>query len=177
MTRMEKMAAAVRDKQAHLRLHPETGDHPAPPASACWEGGYRVVTRHANGIQVQTDMAADLGGTGDQVPPAWLLRAALASCAITSIVRAAALEGIDLKMLEAQVDSRSDARGIFDVPGADGQPVPVGSHQVRLAVKIGAPGVPAPRLQALVHEGLRLSGVAAMVRCAVPIDLQIALCG
>lgn len=169
------IAAAIREKQAYLRLHPETGDHPAAPASARWAGGLRVVTSHANGIQVQTDMTTDLGGTGDQVPGAWLMRAGLASCVATSIVRSAALEGINLGKLEVEVNSRSDARGVFDVPDVDGKPVYVGPHYFGLAVKIGAAGVPDDRLRGLVQHGLQHSTVAATIQNARPIDLQITL--
>lgn len=169
------IAAAIREKQAYLQLHPETGDHPAAPASARWMGGLRVVTRHANGIQVQTDMTTDLGGTGDQVPGAWLMRAGLASCVTTSIVRSAALEGINLSKLEVEVNSRSDARGVFDVPDVDGKPVDVGPHYFGLTVKIGAAGVADERLRGLVRHGLHHSTVAATIQNARPIDLKIDL--
>lgn len=172
---MEKIAAAIRQKQDYLRLHPETGDHPAVAATARWTGGLRVVTSHENGTQIQTDMATDLGGTGDQVPAAWLLRAGLASCAATSIVRAAALEGIALATLEVDVSSRSDARGVFNVPDVDGKPVYGGPHYVKLAVKLAAPGVPAEQLRALVQAGLQQSIVAITVQNATPIDVQIEL--
>ncbi|MEY4099726.1 MAG: hypothetical protein RL300_897 [Pseudomonadota bacterium] len=173
---MDITAAGIRKKQAHLRLHPETGDHPAAPAKARWMGGLRVVTSHEEtGVQVQTDMTPDLGGTGDQVPAAWLMRAGLAACATTSILRSAALEGIALTNLEVEVNSRSDARGVFDVPDVDGKPVYVGPHYVGLAVKIAAPGVSEDRLRALVQHGLAHSVVTTTLQNATPIDLQITL--
>ena len=71
--------------------------HDDAPATARWQGGTpRRHVSHADGTQVPTDMPAELGGSGDQVTPGWLFRAGLASCAATSIVLAAAAEGIEL---------------------------------------------------------------------------------
>ena len=72
------------------------GMHDDAPATARWRGGTRVVTSHANGIEIPTDMPGELGGSGDRVTPGWLFRAGLASCAATRIAMGAAAEGIEL---------------------------------------------------------------------------------
>src|SRR5580658_7121835 len=97
--------------RAVLGRRPEAGIHADEPAIACWAQGTRVVSRHANGVQVATDMPGELGGTGDQVTPGWLFRAALASCAATRIALGAAAEGIVLTRLEVSASSTTDARG------------------------------------------------------------------
>ncbi|MEJ7688909.1 MAG: hypothetical protein WKG52_19115, partial [Variovorax sp.] len=83
---MQDIAAALQRVEAVLQRRPETGLHDDAPAAARWERGTRVVTHHASGAQMATDMPGELGGSGDQVTPGWLFRAGLASCAATSIV-------------------------------------------------------------------------------------------
>jgi hypothetical protein len=117
------LATALQRVHAVLQRRPDSGLHDDAPATARWSGGTRVVASHANGAQVATDMPAELGGTGDQVTPGWLFRAGFASCAATSIVMAAAREGITLQTLELKASSRSDARGLLGMADANGQPL------------------------------------------------------
>lgn len=109
-----------------LRRRPDAGLSDDAPASARWDGGTRVTTGHANGTQVLTDMPTELGGGGGLVTPGWLVRAGLASCAVTGIAMAAAAEGIELTSLEALASSRSDLRGAFGMAGPQGEPVGAG---------------------------------------------------
>jgi len=169
----QDIAAAIQRVESVLRRRPDAGLQSDESAVARWQRGTRVVACHANGTEVVTDMPVEIGGSGDQVTPGWLLRAALASCAVTRIAMAAASEGIDLRTLEAQATSRSDARGLLGMADADGAPVSAGPKDVQLAVRIGAPGVSAERLRALVQQ----SGVCSPVSCAmedtVPVKLHI----
>ncbi|MNO47550.1 OsmC-like protein [compost metagenome] len=167
------MAAALQRVEAVLRQRPEAGLHDDEAALARWQGGAQVVTSHANGVQLATDLPGVLGGNGEGVTPGWLMRAALAACESTRIAMAAASAGIELKSLEVQADSRSDLRGVFGMPDDDGQPISAGPLAVRLSVRISAPGVPAERLRALVEEGDRLSPVSSAVRRMVPFALHI----
>jgi uncharacterized OsmC-like protein len=168
-----ELAAALQRVETVLLRRPETGLHDDAPATARWDGGTRVVASHANGTQVLTDMPAELGGTGDQVTPGWLFRAGFASCAATSIVMAAAREGIALTMLELRASSRSDTRGLLGMAGADGQTVPATPGDVQLLVRIAAKGVPAARLRALAEQGIRCSPIPSAVQDAVPVALHI----
>ena len=169
----EQLAAALERVAAMLRRRPESGVHDDAPASARWEGGTRVVARHANGRQVPTDMPAEMGGSGDEVTPGWLFRAGLAACATTSIVMKAASEGIELSTLELRADSRSDARGMFGLPDADGEPVSAAPGNLRLHVRIAAPGVEPERLRALVDHGLRCSPIPGAVQVALPLAVHV----
>jgi uncharacterized OsmC-like protein len=170
---MEDIAAAVRRVESVLKRRPATGIHDDAPATARWQSALRVVASHANGTQLLTDMPTELGGSGDQVTPGWLLRAGLASCFATRIAMGAAAAGIELTMLEVLASSRSDARGLFGMTDVSGEPVGAGPRDVQLLVKISAPGVSAERLQTLVEDSNRCSPVSAAVRDAVPGDLRI----
>lgn len=169
----QHLAEALQRVQSVLQRKPETGWHEDGPATARWAGGTRVVAGHANGTQVPSDMPTELGGTGDQVTPGWLFRAGLASCAATSIVMAAAAEGIALTHLEVKATSWSDARGLLGMAGADGQPVFAGPADVQLAVRIAAGGVPPERLRALVQAAVGHSPIPSALQAATPLALRI----
>lgn len=108
-----EIAAAMRRFESVLKRRPEVGLHDDALATARWESGTRVVSSHANGIHLSTDMPTELGGSGDQVTPGWLFRAGLASCLATRIAMGAAAAGFELAMLEVLASSRSDARGML----------------------------------------------------------------
>ena len=167
------IAAAMHRVGSVMRRRPELAIDDDVQATACWSGGLRVVTRHASGAQVVTDMPTELGGTGDQVSPGWLLRAALASCAVTRITMAAADAGVELRTLEAVARSRSDVRGLLGMAAADGTRVSAGPGDVQLVVRIGAPGISAERLRALVQQSCRYSPVSCAMEDAVPVALHV----
>ncbi len=101
-----EIAAALQRVQAVLQRRPESGLHDDSPATARWQRGMRVVSSHANGTEVATDMPAELGGSGDKVTPGWLFRAGVASCAVTTLAMVAVEEGIELSALEVRMGSR-----------------------------------------------------------------------
>jgi organic hydroperoxide reductase OsmC/OhrA len=169
----QKIAAAMQRVEAVLRRRPEVGLHQDAPATARWEHGTRVVSSHANGAQLVTDIPTELGGGGDQVTPGWLLRAGLASCFATRVAMEAAAAEIELTMLEVVASSRSDTRGVFRMAEVSGERVGAGPRDVQLLVKISAPGVAAERLQSLVEDCISCSPVSAAVRDAVPVTLRI----
>ncbi|WP_428422255.1 OsmC family protein [Methylibium sp.] len=167
------IATAWHRVEAVLRRRPEAGLCDDAPATARWDGGTRVVASHANGTQVLTDMPAELGGSGDQVSPGWLLRAGFASCTATRIAMAAAAQGIELQALEVLASSRSDTRGLLGLADADGEPVPAGPSDVQMRVRISAPRVPAQRLRELVEESYRCSPTVCALENAVPVALRV----
>ena len=169
----QNLAAALGRVTSVLKRRPEAGLHDDDPAAARWQGGTRVVTCHANGTQLPTDMPTEIGGSGGQVTPGWLFRAGFASCAATSIVMAAAAEGIELSALEVRASSRSDVRGLLGMAGADGEPVFAGPGDVQLHVAISAAGVGAERLRALVESAVRCSPIPSAVRQATPFALLV----
>ncbi len=170
---MRDLAAALQRVERVLRRRPDIGLHDDAPATAHWQGGTRVVSSHANGTQVTSDMPAEVGGSGDQVTPGWLFRAGLASCATTRIAMGAAAAGIELAALEVVASSRSDTRGLLGMADADGETVCAEPNEVQLLVRISAPGVAAQRLRAVVEDSCRCSPVPAALQNAVPMILRI----
>lgn len=169
----QDIATAWLRTESVLRRRPEIALRDDAPGAVRWESGVRIVASHPNGTQVQTDMPRELGGTGDQVTPGWLFRAALASCTATRIAMAAAAAGIELRTLELQVNSRSDTRGLLGMTDADGEPVDAAPRDVRLRVRIAARGVSSERLRALVELSTRCSPVPRALQEAVPLALHI----
>lgn len=169
----EYVADAMQRVEVVLRRRPDMGIHDDTPAVARWRGSTRIVTSHANGIEIPTDMPGELGGTGDQVSPGWLMRAGLAACTATRIAMGAAAAGIELTMLELRASSRSDTRGLLGMTEPDGTPISAGPHDLQLHVTIAAHDVPAERLRALVEESHRCSPVPCAIQQETPVGLQI----
>lgn len=166
---LTEVAQAMQRVEAVFRRHPSVALMVDPAATARWGGRTRVTTTHASGVNVVTDMPAEIGGTGDQVSPGWLLRAALASCATTRIAMAAAAEGVELTSLEVEVSSRSDARGLLGMPDEEGRLVFAGPKDVTLQVRIAAKGRSPAQLRALVEGCECASPVSEALRQAVPL--------
>ena len=169
----DTISKAVQRARNVLSRHPEAGIHADEPAIARWGQGLRVVCTHGNGTQIATDLPAEIGGTGDQVTPGWLMRAGLASCMASRIAVGAAIEGIVLTRLEVSATSTSDARGLFGITTDLGEPVTAGPRELRLEVRIGASGVPPERLQAIIDESYHCSPVSAALVSAVPLALHV----
>jgi len=169
----QEIAAAMQRVEAVLKRRPEAALHDDAPAIARWESGTRVVSSHGNGTRLLTDMPTELGGSGDQVTPGWLVRAGLASCLATRIAMGAAASGFELTTLEVSASSRSDARGLFGMLEATGAPVGAGPRDVQVIVRIAAAGVSPERLRILIEESDRCSPVSAALRVVVPIALRI----
>lgn len=174
---LQAITQAVHRVRSAFQRRPEVAVHADTTATARWQSGTRVATSAPGGATLLTDMPPELGGTGDQVTPGWLMRAGLASCAATSIVLALAAEGLDLASLEVQADSVSDSRGLLGVADAAGQPVDAGPSQLQLRVSLCAPGVEPDRLRALVERALQGSPVPSALRQARPLALQLDITG
>lgn len=168
---MDQIAASMERVASVLRRKPQAGVSEDSAATARWDGGLRASVRSDTGHSVATDMPIEIGGEASAVTPGWLLRAGLASCAVTRIAMAAAADGITLATLEARATSRSDARGLLNITEPDGRPVPAKPLAMELHVRIGAAGVPAERLRALVAS----TAVCSPVTCAVEQPLPVAL--
>jgi uncharacterized OsmC-like protein len=172
-----EIAAALERAEAVIRRRPSAAITDDAQADVRWTGGLRSEAQHASGLGVVTDMPRELGGQGSSCSPGWLLRAALASCAVTRIAMGAASQGIQLALLEASASSRSDLRGLLGVPAADGRPVRAGPSGVVLQVRIAAPGVPAERLNELVQNCSDLAPVTAALQLATPVRLEVQVDG
>jgi uncharacterized OsmC-like protein len=173
----KQIAVAMQRVESVFKRRPEMGLHEDPPATARWKAGTRVVTSHANGMQLLTDMPAELGGNGEQVTPGWLFRAGLASCLATRIAMAAAAAGFELASLEVLASSHSDVRGLLGMLEASGETVRAGPRDIQLFVRIGAPGISPEQLRSLVEESNRCSPISAAARETVPVTLSIEVNG
>jgi uncharacterized OsmC-like protein len=170
---MEQVAASMERVTSALRRKPHAGLHEDTPATVHWAGGLRTVARTAEGAEVATDMPATIGGEDSAPTPGWLLRTALASCAVTRIVMEAAARGIVLQTLEAHATSRSDLRGLVGVAEPDGGRVSAGPLAMDLHVRIGAPGVDAALLRALVESTPGCSPVTAALEQPLAVGLHV----
>lgn len=170
---LKELTAAIQRVQAAFARRPEVAVGDDTAATARWEGGTRMRTRHPGGGEYQTDMPAVFGGSDDAVTPGWLFRAGLASCAATSVVLRAAARGIELSRLEVVAHSRSDSRGLLGMMDGGGSPVPAAALQIGLSVRIAAPSVPAEILRRIVQEGVACSPVPASVRESMPLSLEV----
>lgn len=169
----QQIAAAMERVTSALRRKPHAGLHDDEPATVRWAGGLRTVARSPAGAEVTTDMPAPIGGGDTAATPGWLLRTALASCAVTRIAMEAAARGIALQTLEARAESRSDLRGLVGVAEADGRPVPAGPLSMQLHVRIGASGVDPDQLRALVEATPGCSPVTCAVEQPLAVGLHI----
>lgn len=169
----KEVAMAMQRAEQVFRRKPALGLHDDSPATVRWERGTRMVASHSSGACMPTDMPIELGGTGDQVTPGWLFRAGVAACAATTIAMHAAASGIELTELEVLVTSRSDTRGLLGMEGEDGRAVFAGPSEMRMRVRIAAPGVAPGALRALVERSRTCAPIGSAVEHAVPMALDI----
>ena len=173
MSNHSHVATAMRRAMKVFERMPSHGLHEDATATIVWQGGTRMTACHASGASVDTDMPVELGGSGDCVSPGWLFRSGIGSCAATVIYMTAALEGIDIDDLEVQVGSASDTRGVLGMVDADGTRVRPGAAELQMHIRIGARGVPAARLRALVDEALRRSSIQDVMVSHPPVVVQV----
>jgi uncharacterized OsmC-like protein len=169
----EQIAASMERVVSALRRKPHAGLHDDTPATVRWVGGLRTVAHSATGAEVITDMPAAIGGDDSAATPGWLLRTALASCAVTRIAMEAGARGIALQTLEVHATSRSDLRGMVGVAEPDGRAVPAGPLAMDLHVRIGAPGVDAGVLRALVQATSGCSPVTCALEQPLAVGLHV----
>lgn len=174
---MQELATALRRAHSALARRPSAGLHDDAAGVARWQGGTRVAMRHPTGREVVTDMTVEMGGSGTEVSPGWMVRAGVASCTATLIVMEAAAAGTPLERLEVEITSRSDIRGCLGMTDADGEAVDPGPRDLEMRVRIAAPGVAPDVLRALVERGRQRSPMVAALECARPLALNISVEG
>ena len=172
---MQAVADAMARLTKVLERRPDIGLSADAPARAHWSGPetpLRIVCRHPNGREVCTDLAPELGGSGGQVSPGWLYRAGLASCASTSIVFLAAIEGVALRTLQVEAAGSSDSRGMVGLADEAGRLVNPAPVDQRLVIAIGADDAAPDRLRELVRRALERSPIPTAVQ-AHGLDVQV----
>src|SRR5438067_7653481 len=130
---MESIRTAIETACAHLTEHPEAAVSTDAAATAVHEDGLRFRVEGPKGA-VTTDMANSVGGGATAPTPAWLMRAALASCDATLVAMEAARDGVELTDLKVTVDSESDFRGVLGVD----ESVHAGPRSVRGRIELTA---------------------------------------
>jgi uncharacterized OsmC-like protein len=166
---MAEIRESILNVRTALASQSDAGPAPDRPATAVIEDGLRCRVEGGDGWSIVTDMPAAVGGGGTAPTPGWLIRAALASCAATTIaMRAAELE-IALTRLEVTAESETDMRGLLGV----GNGVEPGPARARLRVELAAEATDERRLEELVEWADRHSPVGDCVRRAVSVDLDI----
>jgi len=168
---MERIRQSVDRVGAYLREHPQEVPSQDAPAMAVLESGLRCRARGPGGATLVSDMPLAIGGEGSAPTPGWLLRAALANCDATVIAMRAAQLGIVLDKLEVSVSSESDDRGLLGVAEA----VPAGPLNVRVTVRLSAPGASVDALRDLVDWAEKHSPVSDAVRRAVPVATELVI--
>jgi uncharacterized OsmC-like protein len=167
---MNAIRESILNVRSALASKPDAGPAPDRPAVAVIEDGLRCRAEGGDGWSIVTDMPAAVGGGSAAPTPGWLIRAALASCAATTIaMRAAELE-IPLTRLEVTAESETDMRGLLGV----GNGVEPGPARARLRVELAAEAADEQRLEELVEWADWHSPVGDCVRRAVSVELDIA---
>ena len=159
---------SIETAKKYLAEHPDKARYTDRPATAVIEDGLRCRVQGTEDAFILTDMPAAVGG-GDSAPtPAWLARAAQASCDATVIAMRAEELGIRLQRVEVIVDSESDDRGLLGLDDA----VPAGPLSSRIRVRIAAEGTDPELLRELVEWADRHSPVSDAIRRAVPTTVE-----
>ena len=166
---MTEIRDSILEVRSALASRADAGPAPDRPAVAVIEDRLRCRAEGGDGWAVVTDMPGAVGGEGAAPTPGWLIRAALASCAATTIAMRAAALDIALTELEVTAESETDMRGLLGV-GEDVEPGPAGA---RLRIRLAADDADEQQLEELVEWADSHSPVGDCVRRAVPVELEI----
>lgn len=164
-----EIAQAITSSRQYLNDRPEKARSRDSKATAVLEEGLRVRVEGPRGWSLATDMAPGVGGKGSAPTPGWMLRSASAACLVSLIAMRAAEEGVDLSLLEVEVDSESDNRGLLGL----GDDIPAGPLGLRTLVRVAAADVDDATLRDIVQWADEHSPVDDAVRRAVPVELVV----
>ena len=160
ITHAERIRSAIEAASGQLTQHPEAAMSTDASATAILEDGLRFHVDGPNGA-VTTDMSKGVGGGATAPTPAWLQRAALASCDATLVAMEAARDGVELTELRVAVESDSDFRGVLGVDDS----VDPGPIAMRVRIELAATNASEDQLRALVERAEARSPVRdAIVR-------------
>ena len=167
---MESIRSAIEAASAHLSEHPEAAVSTDAAATAVHEDGLRFRVEGPKGA-VTTDMASSVGGGASAPTPAWLMRAALASCDATLVAMEAARDGVELTDLKVTVDSESDFRGVLGVDDSV-HPAPL---RLRVRIQLAASNATEDQLREIVLRAESRSPVRDVVARGIPMTTEIAI--
>jgi uncharacterized OsmC-like protein len=165
---VESIRNAIETASGHLREHPDAAAGTDAAATAVLEDGLRFRVEGPNG-QVTSDMSESVGGRATAPTPAWLQRAALASCDATLVAMEAARDGIELTDLTVTVDSETDFRGILGVDDT----IRPGPLAVRVRIELAAANATEDQLREVVQRAESRSPVRDALERAVSMTTEI----
>jgi len=165
---VESIRNAIETASGHLREHPDAAAGTDAAATAVLEEGLRFRVAGPTG-EVTTDMSESVGGGATAPTPAWLQRAALASCDATLVAMEAARDGIELTDLTVTVDSETDFRGILGVDDT----IHPGPLAVRVRIQLGAANATEAQLREIVQRAESRSPVRDALERAVSMTTEI----
>ena len=169
MSNLQARDALERAQRVFLEK-PSAACKPNTMATAVWRDGLRCEITGPGSENAVTDMPEPMGGKGGGSNPGWLLRAGMASCAATAIAMRAAMLGIELRSLEVNVQSESDARGLVGIAQ-----VPTALAGMRMAIQISADGVDQAQLRELAAWGEAHSPVSCTLRERAPVAVEVSV--
>lgn len=165
---MESIRSAIETASGHLSEHPEAAAATDAAATAVHEEGLRFRIAGPKGDLI-SDMSESVGGGATAPTPAWLQRAALASCDATLVAMEAARDGIELTDLTVTVDSESDFRGVLGVDDS----VRPGPLAVRVRIQLAAANATEDQLRAIVQRAETRSPVRDALERGVSMTTEI----
>ena len=167
---MESIRSAIEGASRYLAEHPEAAVDTDAAATAVREEGLRFRVEGPKGGLI-SDMSTSVGGGATAPTPAWLLRAALASCDATLVAMEAARDGVELTDLEVTVDSDSDFRGILGVDDS----VHPGPLTLRVRIQLAASNATQDQLREIAQRAESRSPVRDVVARVIPMTTEIAI--
>jgi uncharacterized OsmC-like protein len=167
---MESIRTAIAQASNYLTEHPEAATSTDAAATAVLEQGLRFRVDGPT-ASLSTDMAKSVGGEASGPTPAWLMRAALASCDATLVAMEAARDGIELTDLEVSVASESDFRGVLGVDPT----VHPGPGSIRVEIRVAAANATDEQLRAIVDRAESRSPVRDALARELPMKTEIAI--
>jgi uncharacterized OsmC-like protein len=167
---METIRNAIAQASSYLAEHPEAATSTDAAATAVLEDGLRFRVDGPSS-SLSTDMAKSVGGEASGPTPAWLMRAALASCDATLVAMEAAREGIELTDLSVSVESDSDFRGVLGVDST----VQPGPLSIRVEIRVAAANASDEQLRAIVERAESRSPVRDALARELPMRTEIAI--
>jgi uncharacterized OsmC-like protein len=167
---VESIRSAIEGASRHLTEHPEAATDTDAAATAVHEEGLRFRVDGPKGA-LTSDMSKSVGGGATAPTPAWLLRAALASCDASLVAMEAARDGVELTDLKVTVDSESDFRGIL---GVDDSLNP-GPLKFRVRIELASSNATEDQLREIVQRAESRSPVRDVVARAIPMATEIAI--
>ena len=165
---MEEIRSAIEKASGYLAENPDAATGTDAAATAVREEGLRFRVEGPKG-SLTTDMAESVGGGATGPTPAWLLRAALASCDASLVAMEAARDGVELTDLTVTVESETDFRGILGVNGG-AHPGPLA---IRTRIELAAPDATEDQLREIVRRAEERSPVRDAVVREVSMTTEI----